>query len=55
MMNLYNKSGKPIYYINNLSCKVSLNIIALSNKVERGLNIVDRGADTHVLGNHSIQ
>ena len=51
MINWYNESGKPTYHINNLSCNVSPSITALLSKLKRGFNIVDGGADTHVVGN----
>ena len=51
MITWYDDNSKPTYHINNLNCKVSQHITALLSKLNKGFNIVDGGADTHVVGN----
>ena len=51
MISWYDNNSKPTYHINNLNCKVSQHITALLSKLNKGFNIVDDGADTHVVGN----
>ena len=41
----------PTFHANHTLCKVSKHITALFNKLNKGLNIADAGADTHVVGN----
>ena len=51
MVNWYNANSKPTYHSNNIVCKVSHSVTSLLSKLHKGFNIVDSGADTHVVGN----
>ena len=39
----------PTYHINNILCNVSPNITVLFTRLNKGFNVVDSGADTHVV------
>ena len=51
MINWYNDNCKPTYHFNNLTCKVSREITVMLSRLHKVFNIVDGGADTHVVGN----
>ena len=51
MISWYNDNCKTTYHINNLTCKVSREITVMLSRLHKGFNIVDGGADTHVVGN----
>ena len=43
MSNIYNEQYNPSYYINNITCRISHEIIACLAKSNKALNIVDGG------------
>ena len=47
----YNDHCQPTFKANLIECKVSNQITAMLIKMNNGLNIMDAGADTHVVGN----